>query len=616
MNRTTSLTTAICLMVGIFVFFINQSNAQQPKIDSLLAVLETSKPDTNKVKTLYALADIYNDTAEPLKTMEFANKGISLSEELKFKRGISICLNVLGLAYYQLGKFDTALINFEKRMKIAIEMKDSFGVASTCDNMGIIQIHFGDNEKALELRMRANNIYTLLKMKSHLASGYNWIGNIYKDQGKYTVALENYLNALKIFEEEKDEENMGYPLLNISSIYRYLKQLDKAKEYAFQATEKFETAKNKSGVGVCLFRTALIYTEEKDYQRAIDYLLRAKAINEEVPNIYSLTLVNQSLGNNYHSLRNDDFALKYFNSAFEDAQKMGDQNLIAAILQNIGAVYWDKGEYQKAIENSQKAGEIYSELNDLHALMQLSQNYVEMYSRINKPDSVVKYFQNYMELSDSLFNEKTASSIAEMQTKYETEKKEKELEISALKIREQKSNLVLMAILIIILLLNSAAMYYLHRKKLQKNLIIAKSQLQITQLQEAEISNRVRNTVSDETTQQILEKLAYQLETAKCYLNPDLNLNTLAQLLGTNREYLSQIINKTYDKNFSEFVNYYRVQESIEIIKKIVSNVYENWTMETVAEKSGFKYTSTFNPAFKSVMNMSPTEFKKVLKNM
>ena len=368
--------------------------------------------------------------------------------------------------------------------------------------------------------------------------------------------------------------------------------------------------------GVCLFRTALIYTEEKDFENSIDCLLRAKLIHEEIPNIYLLTFENQALGNNYRNLGKNGLALEYFNIALNDAKKIGDQNLIAAILQNTGTVYFDKGEYVKSIEYSREAWDIYIELNDLNALMQLSQNFVEIYSRINKPDSIVKFFQKYKELSDSLFSRQTASSIAEIQTKYETEKREKELELSTMLVERQKSKLVLMTILIIALIVNSIAYYIYHRRKHKQNILLAKVNLENKLLQEADAKNRLRTAISDKTSKEIIEKLTHQLENKKCYLEPDLNINTLAQLIGTNREYLSQIIHKTYNKNFNEFVNYYRVQEAIEILKQIVSNGHENWTMETVAEKSGFKYTSTFNPAFKTVMNMSPTEFKKVLKNM
>ena len=616
MKHPFSPVTIQIFIICFLVFAMQQSIiAQTAKIDSLFAELETSKPDTNKVNILYYLSVAFREN-EPDKAIDFAKQGISLSEKLKFRNGQRDCLNALGLAYYQKGNFDTALINFEKQYQIVSKMNDSIGIATTCDNMAMIYVHFGSNSKALELRKRANNVYAALNKKSHLASGYNWIGNIYKEQGEFTMALDYYLKALKIYEEDNDEQNIGYPLLNISSIYRYLKQFDQAINYAVTAKDKFDKADNKYGVGVSLYRLALIYSEESDYDNSIKTLNEAKILFEETQNAYFLALVNQMLGNCYRKLGNNDLAFNYFNSSFTTSKQLGDKNLISTAAQNIGTVYYDKGDFFKALEYMKKSETILKEINDKHALMKLSQNFIEIYSQLNKPDSVIKYFQNYVTLSDSLFSEQNSKSIAEMQTKYETEKKEKELEISTIKIEEQKAKLVLLIVFLVVMLVNGIIFYLLQRKNYKKNLLLAKSNLENRQLQEAEVKSRIRNNISDKAAKKILEKLAFEIETQKCYLEPELNINTLAQRTGTNREYLSQIIHKTYNKNFNEFVNYYRVYESVEILKKIVSDGHENWTMETVAEKSGFKYTSTFNPAFKSVMNMSPTEFKKALKNM
>ncbi|MDO8951394.1 MAG: AraC family transcriptional regulator, partial [Draconibacterium sp.] len=315
-------------------------------------------------------------------------------------------------------------------------------------------------------------------------------------------------------------------------------------------------------------------------------------------------------------LGNNNLAINYFNGSLANAELLGDKTLISSALQNIGTVYYAKGDYQRALEYMKKSEKMLKEINDKHSLMKLSQNFIEIYSQLNKPDSVIKYFQNYVSLSDSLFSEQNSKTIAEMQTKYETGKKEKELEISTIKIEEQKAKLVLLIVFIVVMLVNGVIFYLLQRRNYKKNLLLARSNLENRQLHEAEVKSRIRNNISDKAAKKILEKLAFEIETQKCYLEPELNINTLAQRTGTNREYLSQIIHKTHDKNFNEFVNYYRVQEAIEILKQIVSDGHENWTMETVAEKTGFKYTSTFNPAFKSVMNMSPTEFKKALKNL
>lgn len=578
--------------------------------------MKLSKSDTSRINTLYHLSDSYYEAEEPDKAIKYALTGLNLANDISYNKGISVCLNALGLAYYKTGKFDSALHYFEKRYEIVNAMNDSVGIASANDNIGAIYIHLGKHDKALELRTKANNIYATLDMMGHLASGYIWIGNIYKEQGEYNKALENYLNALKIYENENDEQNIGYPLLNISSIYRFMKQYDLAKQYAFEAKEKFNKTKNKNGAGASLYRIALITSEEKDYSKTISYLFDAKKLFEETQNTYFLTLVNQFLGTCYLKTGNNDIAFDYFEKSLESAQRIGDMNLISTSFQNIGTEYFAKGDYLTALEFMQKAEKVLLDINDKYSLMKICQNFIEIYSLLNQPDSVSKYFEQYQYYSDSLYSEKTTKAIAEMQTKYETEKKEKELELSVIKIRQQKSREIILILVILVLLVNSL-LFYLHlQNKHKKNLLIAKVNIERNQIFKEETKCKIRNSVSDHTTKKILNKLLKEIEVNKCYLEPELNISILAQKTGTNREYLSQIINKTYNKNFNDFVNYHRVQESVEILKKIVAGELENWTMDIVAEKSGFKYTSTFYPAFKQMMNMSPAEFRKALKSL
>ena len=434
-----SFTLLLILTSGI----LHPTFAQQNKIDSLISVLQTTQIDTSKVNLLYKISNEYLFT-KPAKAIEYAQQGLVQSEKVAFKKGQSICLNALGRAYYQIGELDTALVCFEKCYKIVSEIKDSMGIAGVYDNFAIIFIRFGKNDKALELRKKANEIYSNLNKKSSLASGYDWIGTIYKGQGEYSIALEYYLKALKIYEAENDEQSIGYPLLNISSIYRYLKQYEKAKQYALDAKKIFSKAKNQEGIGAAWYRIALIYNEEKDYDNTIDCLLAAKKIFEDTQNTYCQTLVNLLLGTSYHDQGDNDKALSYFNNAMPIALQMGDQNIISVLYQNIATACYDKGDFLKALEYMHKSEKILNEINDKKSLRDISVNFIELYSRINQPDSVVKYLKLYQQLSDTIFNEQNSKSIAEMQTKYETEKKDKEIITLNLEDQTKKNNILLL----------------------------------------------------------------------------------------------------------------------------------------------------------------------------
>jgi tetratricopeptide (TPR) repeat protein len=127
--------------------------AQQQKIDSLLKVLQSTKADTSRVKLLHRISIEYPSSNND-KAMEYAKLGLALSGKIGFKKGQIACLYTLGLAYYNIGNFDTAMVYFEKRLTIAKKMKDSASIASTCRGMGNIYLHHGDHKRAIDMEKR------------------------------------------------------------------------------------------------------------------------------------------------------------------------------------------------------------------------------------------------------------------------------------------------------------------------------------------------------------------------------------------------------------------------------------------------------------------------------
>lgn len=109
-----------------------------------------------------------------------------------------------------------------------------------------------------------------------------------------------------------------------------------------------------------------------------------------------------------------------------------------------------------------------------------------------------------------------------------------------------------------------------------------------------------------------LNDIQFKLETliteAKPYLDRDLNLNKLAEMIGISSHQLSQFINRKYDKNFYDFINFHRVNEA----KFLLQNTqYENFKIEVIGEKAGFNSRTTFFSVFKKITGESPSSFKK-----
>lgn len=121
------------------------------------------------------------------------------------------------------------------------------------------------------------------------------------------------------------------------------------------------------------------------------------------------------------------------------------------------------------------------------------------------------------------------------------------------------------------------------------------------------IENIKGKTLDGQKILEIKAKLLAFMENEKPYLDNSISLSGLAQSIETNNKYLSYLINKEFGCNFSSFINDYRIEEA----KKLLSNPDNNiYTIESIAEKTGFKSKSAFNSAFKKNTKLTPSKFK------
>lgn len=114
--------------------------------------------------------------------------------------------------------------------------------------------------------------------------------------------------------------------------------------------------------------------------------------------------------------------------------------------------------------------------------------------------------------------------------------------------------------------------------------------------------------IDSEMLANLQQSIKNAIEKDKLFLDSDLSLGKLAALLHTNTKYVSYCINTCFDKNFSTFVNEYRIHEAIRLID---TDTIQQYTLEAIAEQSGFKSRSVFITAFKKVTGKTPTQFKK-----
>lgn len=122
----------------------------------------------------------------------------------------------------------------------------------------------------------------------------------------------------------------------------------------------------------------------------------------------------------------------------------------------------------------------------------------------------------------------------------------------------------------------------------------------------------VSSTLTNQEKQLIdpskISALVLYMQEHKPYLNHLLTLDNLAKQTLMPPRQLSQVINRHFDKNFFEFINTYRIDES-----KILLAKEENAkvTMLEIMAQTGFNSKATFNTFFKKIVGMTPTQYRK-----
>ena len=91
----------------------------------------------------------------------------------------------------------------------------------------------------------------------------------------------------------------------------------------------------------------------------------------------------------------------------------------------------------------------------------------------------------------------------------------------------------------------------------------------------------------------------------KVYLNPDLTVDMVAKYLCLRKDQVSQFLNEELGLHFNKFINEYRISDA----KKLLLS--EDYSVLVVGLKVGFNSKSAFNAAFKNIVKMTPSHFKK-----
>ncbi len=340
---------------------------------------------------------------------------------------------------------DSALILLDQALHLSHKSRYSWGIAKSLQLYGIVYSHTGRFE--LGITKLTQLIYYCFSTGDHtdlLLLGYNIIGNIYQTQGKYREAAYYYHQALKLPKEFVPPSTEALIYYNLSRLTNKLKQPNKALYYL----DKSETISTNHKIYdlLCSINSdkGEIYAEIGKTDSAIYYLHKGRdMINKYGPTYGGLQEIEY-----VNLVYLADLWLQHGNI---DSARVCIQRL-HEIKIPVVPLYWNKayltsgkfhlqsGNYKQAeyyllkVLDSAQAIQANNELANTHMTL------TQMYHKTGHCNKALHHLLEYVRLKDSLENTQVANTVHQLEVKYRTSEKDRELISQKLKISQQQND--------------------------------------------------------------------------------------------------------------------------------------------------------------------------------
>ena len=452
------------LIIILFIVFTTSIQAQRRTIDSLTYVLYKAD-DTTAVLNRIKLSELYrnynNDTSEI-----YSREALKMAQQIKYLLGEGMAHNAIGYNLYVSAKYTEAIAEFEEFRKISEQRNDHLNTGSAINNIGNVYIELGNYSKALGYYEDALTERKRSGDKSSIAASYNNIGYLNKEIGDYDNAIENILQALRIYDEVNDESGKTYCYTFMGVIYGLKRDYVTALENHQKALGIQQKKNDRNGEAISLQSIASIYIQQLQFEKALDYFKQASDIYSAVGDKRQLASVTASTADIWLHKNDPEKALVEFNKALELNRSIGNTRGLASNYINIAnCLLLQKNEAaaKPALDSAFFYASFTGKKEDLKNVYKTLADYYSTRGDYNK---AFDNYKKYDAIKDSLFNIENSKAIAGMQTKYETEKKERLIQEQKFEIT--KKNYYIIGSLALLALGSLLTFSYYRRYKLKQ----------------------------------------------------------------------------------------------------------------------------------------------------
>ncbi len=462
----------------LFIFSTPAFSQDKHTVDSLQTLLNGRLEDSTRIIVTREMAYTYQDAGKDEPYFNYMNEALELAEKIKLNWAIVNCRLDIATYYQVKSDYDKAIVLLDELMKDATRTKDLKSIA------------------------RANHLYA----------------NIYKDKSEYNKAIEYNLKALKLFEQLGEKENVSACNNLMGNLYRIQGQYTKALT-CYKTANTIDSARgDKLNMGLSYNNIGLAYSDLKESKTALLYLQKALAIKMEIGNLKSASNTLNLMGTVYMDMNDNDKALDYIKQALAIKEKLNDEKGMAVSYINMGGVYALQKKYDEAIVCYNKSIVLGKKVSNNDLVKEDYKALSNVYAEMKNMAKAYEYQVLYTNLKDSIYNGENLQQINDMQTKYETGKKEQENKllqaqnmVSESTIRQQKIISYFIAGGLLLAITLTFFIFRGYREKQKANEIITEQKKMVDE----------KNMMVEEKNKEILDSIHYARRIQRALLTSD-----------------------------------------------------------------------------------------------
>jgi PAS domain S-box-containing protein len=398
--------------------------------ETALEIAKKNKDLVSEEKSLHTIGKIYKRTDYDQLAIPYFYKAIEISINQNLTQNLPLLFQDLGDVFYKLNKIDSATNYYNKSLKINLSTNNHKSIADLYIRLGNTFWYSAGYDKSLDYYLKALTLYENIKNKNGINNVYTNIGALYSELNDYKNAKIYFQKIIINNEFFSKPESLANFYYRFGKLYENTKQYDSAFYYYQAAISILDSFQLKRKTGEILNSYSSIFFEKGETENAIKYALKALDIFTQYNNEYGIALSNIKLSQ----------------------------------------YYLKQEEYPKSLNSLNTALTLAKKINSVDLLKSNYLNFSNYYKNIEQYKNALKYYTLYQQMNDTVLNREKNLRIAELQTKYETERKEKELSAKNIEINKkvelinkQKRNLYLFGIAITLILIMSFMLFRQYR---------------------------------------------------------------------------------------------------------------------------------------------------------